>query len=152
MATNSPEMAWAYKHYKTRFGGDLEAAMAAYPGPTKKWTPECEKTCTDCGMIGQVKEHFYGTNHPRCKACTCRRQRAAKYGLTLEELDLMDTGVCEICGTSQGKMCVDHCHTTSGVRGLLCEQCNFMLGHAKDDISILQKAIQYLKDNSNGST
>ncbi len=152
MTTNDPRSAWAYKKYKTHFGGDLEAAKAAYPGPTaKRYTQDCDKTCTDCGMTGRVRDHFYGTNHSRCKTCTRKRQRAAKYGLTLDELDLMDTGVCEICGTSEGKMCVDHDHATGAVRGLLCEHCNYMLGHAKDNTETLQRAIEYLKEAPNGS-
>ena len=39
---------------------------------------------------------------------------------------------------------VDHCHKTNTLRDLLCHQCNSFLGHAKDNIEILQKAIDYL--------
>ena len=145
MPTNSKALSWAYKYYKTRFGGDLQLAKAHYPGPVKHWTPECSKTCADCGETGKVADLFYGTNHPRCKTCTLKRQRATKYGLSVLELELMDTGVCEICSTTEGKMCVDHDHKTGSVRGLLCEPCNFMLGHAKDNTNTLANAIAYLK-------
>lgn len=39
---------------------------------------------------------------------------------------------------------VDHDHETGKVRGLLCNSCNVMLGHSKDDVAILQKGIEYL--------
>ena len=41
---------------------------------------------------------------------------------------------------------VDHCHKTKKVRGLLCKTCNLLLGHAKEDINKLFKAIDYLKE------
>jgi hypothetical protein len=58
-------------------------------------------------------------------------------------------GCCKICNTHQTqlkrKLFVDHCHETGAVRGLLCQPCNTLLGQAKDDITILQNAIAYLK-------
>ena len=41
-------------------------------------------------------------------------------------------------------LCIDHCHTTSEVRGLLCRDCNLALGMFKDDIKLLNNAIEYL--------
>jgi len=41
-------------------------------------------------------------------------------------------------------LAVDHCHNTNKVRELLCSACNILLGKAKDNISILQSAINYL--------
>lgn len=40
---------------------------------------------------------------------------------------------------------VDHNHDTGVVRGILCGGCNFLLGHARDDVSIIEKAISYLR-------
>lgn len=39
---------------------------------------------------------------------------------------------------------IDHNHITKKIRGLLCKNCNFLLGFAKDDPWILKMAIQYL--------
>lgn len=39
---------------------------------------------------------------------------------------------------------IDHCHTTGKVRGLLCDHCNWAIGHAKDDAKILYNLGDYL--------
>lgn len=43
------------------------------------------------------------------------------------------------------KLYIDHCHKTNQVRGLLCFSCNSALGHFKDNVESLKKAIKYLK-------
>ena len=56
-------------------------------------------------------------------------------------------GRCAICGTDDpGTMNwqADHCHETLTKRGILCHLCNKGLGHFKDDIDMLNKAIDYL--------
>jgi len=57
---------------------------------------------------------------------------------------------CKICFKSEeenGKaLAIDHCHKTSKVRGLLCDNCNRGIGHLQDDINILESAIKYLKE------
>lgn len=63
-------------------------------------------------------------------------------------------GVCAICkkeetrkSRKKGDICrlmIDHCHASNIVRGLLCDSCNKMLGHAKDSIEILEEGIRYL--------
>lgn len=57
-------------------------------------------------------------------------------------------GCCAVCQQKldQGKhTCVDHCHETGNVRGLLCTNCNVALGHFKDSITLIESAIRYLK-------
>lgn len=78
-----------------------------------------------------------------------------KYGITLEEYESMWIGqgsCCKICKTTQnskGKsFAVDHCHKTGAVRGILCDNCNHILGKAKDDYTILDAASDYLKSKS----
>ena len=77
-----------------------------------------------------------------------------KYGLTQEEvIDMHESRdfKCDICKSNTDhrydKLCVDHCHTTGEVRGLLCFSCNVVLGNAKDNIEILKSAISYLERN-----
>lgn len=59
---------------------------------------------------------------------------------------------CAICGTDNPAPMgwqADHCHETLGKRGILCHLCNKGLGHFKDDIEMLLKAIEYLERYSN---
>lgn len=56
---------------------------------------------------------------------------------------------CEICGITPGEkdksLALDHCHKTGHVRGLLCLPCNIAIGNLKDDVALMQKAIEYLQ-------
>lgn len=78
-------------------------------------------------------------------------QLKSDYNITLNEyVELLNkqNGKCAICDTSEnnGKnMYIDHDHTTGKIRGLLCHQCNFGLGHFKDNVELLKKAIKYLQ-------
>lgn len=76
------------------------------------------------------------------------------YGITLEEHNLMfnkQEGKCKICGRHQNEIkipfAVDHDHTTGRIRGLLCHKCNQGLGYFNDNIDLLMKAINHLKNN-----
>ena len=73
------------------------------------------------------------------------------YGITQAQYDEMlkkQNGVCGICENSDEvegrKLAIDHCHTTSRVRGLLCGKCNRGLGLFYDNPDLLLKAISYL--------
>lgn len=74
-------------------------------------------------------------------------QLKSKYGLSLVEYEnhlLRCNYKCEICSTQLVKPCVDHCHETGKVRGILCVSCNAGLGNAKEDKQILENMIRYL--------
>ena len=77
-----------------------------------------------------------------------------RYGITTEEYESLfktQNGQCKICkSTDFGRknanhFCVDHCHITGKVRGLLCHKCNSALGKFNDDINLLKNAITYLE-------
>jgi len=61
-------------------------------------------------------------------------------------------GACAICHTKSNALCVDHCHNTGVVRGLMCREHNLMLGYAEDSISILISAANYLRKSQNGDS
>lgn len=80
-----------------------------------------------------------------------------KYGVSKDKfLELMDkqNASCAICSHpfdlelgnrySDYYPCVDHCHSTGKIRGLLCRSCNLSIGYAKDDKETLLSAIKYL--------
>ena len=49
------------------------------------------------------------------------------------------------CGGPGKYFHVDHNHATKVVRGLLCCNCNFVVGHCLDNVEILRAAIAYLE-------
>ena len=87
------------------------------------------------------------------------RKMVVKYNLTLDEYIHMVNSQgnrCKICNQKEDKLdqfgdvqrlCVDHCHKTQIVRGLLCNRCNNLLGRAKDSVIILESAIRYLEES-----
>ena len=72
-----------------------------------------------------------------------RRRVKRDYGITLEEYSKHLDSPCDICGGEAKHL--DHCHITGKVRGLLCIDCNTILGYSKDNINILKRAIRYLQ-------
>lgn len=77
------------------------------------------------------------------------RHLIRKYGVTLTDYQEMyhsQSGCCAICRKQQERAFdVDHNHATGEVRGLLCTNCNRMLGHAGDSASNLRAAAYYLE-------
>ena len=76
----------------------------------------------------------------------------AKYSISLETfstLNEVQNGLCAICQKEQKpRLAVDHDHVTGKVRGLLCNNCNWMLGSGKDNSTILKKGAEYLERHS----
>ncbi len=78
--------------------------------------------------------------------------RKRSYGLAPGQYAAMldaQGGCCAICGTTdpspRKNFCVDHCHDTNRIRGLLCTNCNTGIGSLKHDIKTMLRAIQYLQ-------
>lgn len=78
-----------------------------------------------------------------------------EYGLTeLDYTNMLNSqgGLCAICRKEPSKnrwskldFFVDHNHVTNKVRGLLCSNCNLLIGHAFESIDILNNSILYLQ-------
>lgn len=79
------------------------------------------------------------------------RHLKTNYNLSINDYNYMfykQNGRCAIC-EKEAKLVVDHNHKTGEVRELLCTQCNAGIGHLKEDIFIMQEAINYiLRHNS----
>jgi hypothetical protein len=113
----------------------------------------CQKYCVACYKNRNHKPHQ--TKYRKVHTYDARSgvlQR--KYGITRQaynEMLLCQHNACIICrnpfvgtGNTAAAPCVDHCHLTNEIRGILCGRCNKMLGHAQDNITILENAIKYL--------
>lgn len=75
-------------------------------------------------------------------------QRAGRYGLSLAQYHALlarQGNACAICRKAARVLCIDHCHMTGRVRGLLCRKCNGGLGFYDDDPELLRAALAYLE-------
>jgi len=129
------------------------------------------RSCKSCGLEAHTHEELAsfvrGKKHKHgyrqlCKKCVNKTQKLdnervhnnflrSRYGITLQDYNNMfkeQGGCCAICGKHQTdtakRLYVDHCHTSGKVRQLLCQQCNSMLGFAKDNTRTLEAAIKYI--------
>ena len=119
---------------------------------TRKWQLFCSESCAKKSKYLRHKEEG------KAKYYQYKADLKRLYGLSIEEYETMvqqQEGCCAICKKSsllfsgrKKRLCVDHCHTTGKVRGLLCEPCNTMLGMARDNQSVLSSAINYLRDHN----
>ena len=78
-----------------------------------------------------------------------RAANLRKYGLTIEQYEQMlaqQNGRCATCKEIPERMCVDHCHRTGAVRGLLCSGCNTALGFLKEDLLRIYALADYIKE------
>ena len=99
-----------------------------------------------------------------CRPVLDSVKRFAHLGLTkaryYELLEEQRNG-CAVCGFRESSkkmqglirsLCVDHCHSTGKIRGLLCGKCNRALGLAGDSIERLEAMIAYLKRHGGEKT
>lgn len=83
-----------------------------------------------------------------------KQNRCRKHKITLCQYDFMlqtQNNKCVICGeefTPDNPPQIDHEHESGFVRGLLCRNCNLMLGHVKDSPLALLKAAKYVLKNN----
>lgn len=90
----------------------------------------------------------WALDHPERAALAHRRGRWKAQGMNPDKAQAVyeSTSHCEICGDAvRGKRKhVNHNKETGFARGVLCDDCNHLLGYAKEDIRILQQASEYL--------
>ena len=129
--------------------------------PEKRVKDGLQARCIEC-CKADAKAAFDANPEPYRKRARERdpeEQRWAKilkkYGLTKEQYyAILDKqgGHCALCpATTSGHnmtdlLLVDHCHNTNTVRGLLCQDCNLLLGCVKDKRKRLIAAMFYLND------
>ena len=129
------------------------------------------KICTSCGENKTYTDYSkarYGKGGvaAKCKECfkILYKMRVeddpdyvrnvkykSRYGITIDDYNRMledQDHKCKIClaGEERGRLHVDHCHETGKIRGLLCHQCNNGLGCFHDSDSLLEHAIEYIRE------
>jgi hypothetical protein len=98
--------------------------------------------------ISKQGKKYREENKEKVKQAGRSQHLKHKYNLTLQDYEAMykqQKGLCAICGTHQEKLHVDHNHKSGEVRSLLCGNCNRAIGIMDEDISIIQKAANYLR-------
>jgi hypothetical protein len=81
-----------------------------------------------------------------------------KFNITLADYNKLlknQNNTCAICNKKETRkdyrtnitrsLSIDHNHKTGKIRGLLCSKCNNAIGLFNDNVTILNKAINYLK-------
>ena len=121
---------------------------------------EC-KVCHNTGTLGKYHKK---TKEEKLERSRRNREQMGRayfqnwrlvndYGITLEEFHQRvdeQNHQCYICDKtfeSKKDTRVDHDHATGRVRKILCHNCNSMLGHAKENIETLRKAIEYIREH-----
>lgn len=111
---------------------------------------------TDCFQINQTGKGDRIVRRPSCNDC---REIIDGKSVSKEDKDLwnlkkpyMEIWECPICKkrTIPGltsKVVLDHNHKTGQPRAWICDSCNTGLGRFKDDIEVMERAIDYLKNN-----
>lgn len=129
------------------------------------------KTCLKCGEE-KPTDDFY-LHRRSCKKCMRayyqafaaarphyhrNRNLLTRYGISVDEYQTLlanQNFACPICEVEISEtlgykekrpVVVDHNHETGEVRGILCSGCNLVLGHARENTTILYKAIVYLSE------
>lgn len=114
---------------------------------------ECRACRKEQAKAWQVKnrEHLRAyqarwSRDPAVRERTAINHLVRRYGLTEQEaVAFRNARECQLCGASDQRLHVDHCHITGRVRGALCGRCNRALGMFGDDPLRLEEAAAYLR-------
>ena len=129
------------------------------------------KLCSRCGKAPQLKTKVW------CQPCSNEYERERWAGRTVEQkrskwlkhkynltwkdyIEMYENqkGLCKLCDipisiskedNSREVACVDHCHTSGDIRGLLCNHCNRALGLIKDSAKVAERMVKYLGKHHN---
>ena len=114
--------------------------------------------CKSCYRESNLKRYHTNTDTKSAHRRAAHKHNVGRYGLTLEmydELYISQNGECKIChckvftpidNAGMNKTaCIDHCHDTGKVRGLLCRSCNTGIGSFKESLENIKSAVIYLE-------
>ena len=144
-------------------GSGVEAGTK--PHGNRKWHGSCSAAGCDkpAKCKGMCMSHYdkarwasghrYPSHSGRPRRNVVMRKR---YGIDHDQYDAIlaaQGGRCAICRRTpdeagmpkhwNGYLCVDHCHDTGVVRGLLCNDCNIAIGRIRTP-DLLRAAADYL--------
>lgn len=121
------------------------------------FTSRCKKCCYEAGKkyrannkekIKEYGKKYYIDNKKRLNINQINWHMLNRYGISKENLDVIfifQKKRCLGCGKKLEKYYVDHDHKTGEFRGLVCNNCNSIMGYAKDNTLILIRLVKYLR-------
>lgn len=129
-------------------------SFGKHPGSNGKWYRA--NHCKSCSLAAIEKWKEKNPHRVRKAQRKCHIQK--EYGITADQYDEMlscQKFTCAICKQKETRitkstgepqpLSVDHDHASGDVRGLLCGDCNRMIGLGKNSPSILRAAAEYLE-------
>ncbi len=131
-----------------------EAKLLREFAADKRHKDGLQSHCRDCKT--EYDKQYYPKQKEQIKRASRKSKLKRLYGMVEEDYQNLlvgQKGVCAICGQPELRMLygkesrlgVDHSHETGIVRGLLCSNCNQILGNAKDNPDRLRRAALYLE-------
>lgn len=130
-------------------GGGRHSKWCSHTCRSREWARGNKDKRAESLLRYDSKESSKEHKRARTRSATLR-----KYGVTEDWYQnqlLRQRQKCAGCGSTidrdSGR--IDHCHVTGKVRGLLCNNCNWALGHTKDDPKILRRLMSYLHKDIN---
>jgi hypothetical protein len=131
------------------------------------------KRCGRCGEFKELQAFPKNKNkrdgrHSNCKPCHIAQTRESferlfgswknylieyRYGASEDDVKSLlekQEQQCAICRQPRPTH-IDHNHSTGRLRGILCFNCNRLIGYADDDTAWFRKAIAYLDQHTAGA-
>lgn len=120
--------------YPTSRGSHCKTCLNKYQKEYRKKNPR---------RMSAIDKRYKQANREKTLAAERRR----KYGITAEDLEALIASQNGLCPGGCGRPVkdVDHSHSSGKIRGILCRNCNLILGHAKDDPQVLEQLAIYLR-------
>lgn len=119
-----------------------------------------DNSCVECRRLDKLKyratekaKEANRSHYKKNKDKILSNQKLWRYGISQNVYDkilLSQNYKCAICikdldFSNKSYVCIDHCHETKIVRGILCHNCNLGIGRFFDNILFLKNAIKYLE-------
>ena len=136
----------------------------AYLDVKKTGKPHPKKICNICHLLKDMTEFDINqtdakgrkTTRPSCKECRIAIDGKPLTPSEAKRLDVIapkDIFTCPICHKPSivrvtANLVKDHDHDTGKGREWICDSCNTGLGRFKDNVKLLQEAIDYLEKYS----
>ena len=122
--------------------------MPSSPEYSKAWRKRNKARCAEYSRKNRPRyQQWRDDNKLRIK----NLNQIRLYGITLEQRDaifMSQNYKCAACGDAAGTRkgwTTDHDHDTGKVRGILCQPCNLIAGHAVDSPKHLRLVADYLE-------